>query len=288
MIQMQSSWQRRSLAAAVLVLVGLAPTVADAQDPMPTISISASPGTGGRNDDCRFERFVVAPATDDQWTHPGTFTVERTGDTTAPLTVDVAYQGEALLVDQLPTEAVIPAGETSVTVPVAGPDHYRDNTVVVTVSAGSGYEPGDPATATVTFANTGNYDLGCMFRADAVVNETILVGQQPSADLANAVVDLQYDDMTGTFETDDPLPAGLSVDNAGVWSGAATTVGTTAFTGYLCDDHDYCFRRIEVSVEVTTDATTTSTGTTTTTTRPTTTATAPAATPVRSTATYTG
>jgi hypothetical protein len=245
------------------------------------VTIAGTDGSGGSVDDCTGEPFVFI-------VDPGELTVSRPADAvTDALTVTLSYDGDPDLTDTLPTEVVIPAGEASASIEVDGDSTYTDSTVTATVSTGDGYAPGDPATATVEFPGMLVSDLACMFKANATISEVTPVGAAPSTDLADAVDDLRTDGIDGAFVTDDPLPPGLSVDEDGVWSGAATTVGVYEFTGFLCDLTEFCGARIEVRIEVA-NATTASTTPVTTTTRPASPSTAPAATPVRATATYTG
>ncbi|WP_395738871.1 Calx-beta domain-containing protein [Prosthecobacter sp.] len=92
---------------------------------------------------------------------PGTFTVTRTGPTTASLTVTLARTGTAtsgtdFTAIATPLSLTIPIGASSATVTVSplqdttveGPE-----TVIETISANAGYIVGTPSTATVTIAD---------------------------------------------------------------------------------------------------------------------------------------
>lgn len=84
----------------------------------------------------------------------GSFKVQRTGATTADLTVAVTVGGTATNGtddDSIPTSIVIPAGSASVTIPVTPHDDATlepDETVIVTIAAGT-YTIGAPSSATV-------------------------------------------------------------------------------------------------------------------------------------------
>ena len=92
-------------------------------------------------------------------TATGLFTVTRTGSTAAALTVNLAIGGSATAgsdYTNLPTTATIAAGSASATVTVTPVDDSLvegAETVVATVQTGSGYQIGDPASATVTIAD---------------------------------------------------------------------------------------------------------------------------------------
>lgn len=89
---------------------------------------------------------------------PGAFTVTRQGATTAALTVALGVGGTATAGSDYAAIAavVIPAGASSVTVPVTVLDDglgEGPETVALTVQAGLGYGVGSPASATVTIAD---------------------------------------------------------------------------------------------------------------------------------------
>jgi subtilisin-like proprotein convertase family protein len=84
----------------------------------------------------------------------GTFTVTRSVVTSESLTVNVIFGGTAGPGDYLPlvVPVVIPAGQASVPLtvtPVPDATYEGVETVVATVTAGVGYEVGDPSSATV-------------------------------------------------------------------------------------------------------------------------------------------
>jgi hypothetical protein len=86
----------------------------------------------------------------------GTFTISRTGPTTAPLTVNFTVGGTATSGSDytaLGTSVVIPASQASemVTVTVIDDGDVEGNeTVMLTLAAGTGYTVGTPSSATVT------------------------------------------------------------------------------------------------------------------------------------------
>ena len=92
---------------------------------------------------------------------PGTFTVSRTGPTTAALTVSLARSGTATSGTDYsaiatPLSLVIPAGSASATVtvtPIQDASIEGPETVIETVSADPNYTVGAPASATVTIAD---------------------------------------------------------------------------------------------------------------------------------------
>jgi len=90
---------------------------------------------------------------------PGVFTLARTGDTTAPLTVSYTFSGTAVNgVDYqtLANSTTIPAGASSASVTVSPLDDNLtegDVTVVLTIAPSAAYTLGSPTSATVTIAD---------------------------------------------------------------------------------------------------------------------------------------
>jgi uncharacterized protein (DUF1800 family) len=103
---------------------------------------------------------ATKPAADETGTKNGEFTFTRTGPTFAPLTLRYGVGGSAVNgfdYVSLPGLIVIPAGESSVALPLRpNPDLQNEgtDTVVVTVLPSTGYNIGNPATATVTIADS--------------------------------------------------------------------------------------------------------------------------------------
>ena len=136
----------------VLTLTGAAPyelgsplaataTIADPPAPAgPTVTVTATDGVA--NEDMDLFDFAG-------------YSVTRTGDSSVPLTVTLSFGGTATSgVDYqtLDTTVHFAAGSASVNFAViANPDGVADpdETVVVTVEDGPGYDPGTPASATI-------------------------------------------------------------------------------------------------------------------------------------------
>jgi len=91
--------------------------------------------------------------------NPGTFTVTRTGDTTAALTVNYTIGGTATNTNDYSTlsgSVVIPAGETSAAIaltPVNDATVEGNETVILTLQDGASYDLGATSSATVTIAD---------------------------------------------------------------------------------------------------------------------------------------
>jgi len=90
---------------------------------------------------------------------PGVFTITRTGNTTAALTVSLAFSGTATNgadYSALPSSTVIPAGQASVAITVTPIDRSiagGSRAVILTLLAGSGYSVDTASSATVTIAD---------------------------------------------------------------------------------------------------------------------------------------
>lgn len=108
-----------------------------------------------------FAQVVTISAPDDSASEagvfPGQFRVERTGGTSSPLVVNLAYSGNAVADADylpLPVTVTIPAGSASVNLavdPISDPDvESGPESVVATVVAGAGYSVGSPASASVS------------------------------------------------------------------------------------------------------------------------------------------
>ena len=98
------------------------------------------------------------PAADESGSNPGTFTVTRTGDSSAALTVNYTIGGSATNGSDYPTlgtSVTIPAGQPSAPVtiaPTADGVFEVAETVNLTLAGGAGYTIGSPNSATVTIA----------------------------------------------------------------------------------------------------------------------------------------
>ena len=102
---------------------------------------------------------ATAATTDESGAVSGAFTLARTGDNSADLAVSYNLGGTALNgfdFNGLPGTIIIPAGSSSVPLPVAPkPDFLAESTetVVLTVAGGAGYAIGAQNAATVTIAD---------------------------------------------------------------------------------------------------------------------------------------
>ena len=97
----------------------------------------------------------ASPATATEGGGTGQFLVRRTGSTAAALTVNLTVGGTATAGDYatLPTTVVIPAGASSAAITVRPTDDTAvepNETVVVTLKAGTGYTVGASSSATVS------------------------------------------------------------------------------------------------------------------------------------------
>jgi hypothetical protein len=117
------------------------------------------------DDDTVAATTVTILATDSSAAEPtpvntGTFTVTRTGSTTAALVVSYAASGTATAgsdYSALPGSVTIPAGASSATItvtPLADTLTETSETVVVTLSPGTGYTVGTPSSATVFISDS--------------------------------------------------------------------------------------------------------------------------------------
>jgi subtilisin family serine protease len=111
---------------------------------------------------------------------PGRFTIMRTGSTASSLTVDYTVSGTAQNgVDyQVLTGLVtIPGGSSSANLtvtPVDDPVAEGNETVVLTIAAGSAHTVGSPASATVTIADNDSTVFSPIFGGILRVNSTLL------------------------------------------------------------------------------------------------------------------
>jgi regulation of enolase protein 1 (concanavalin A-like superfamily) len=110
---------------------------------------------------------------------PGTFTVSRTGPTTASLTVSLARSGTATSGTDYnaiatPLSLVIPAGSASATVtvtPIQDASPEGPETVIETLNTDPNYAVGTPAAATVTIADDDRSTVNLVAN-DAIATET--------------------------------------------------------------------------------------------------------------------
>jgi hypothetical protein len=247
--------------------------------PPPDVITDALNGTVNRLTPCEGEPQVI-PGN-------GLLKVERPGNTSGTIAVDVTYGGSLVPgtdYEPLPDPIEIAAGESQTIVVV---ESATPGTVTLTVEPGEGYEVGDPATATLTIGLSA-IDAIC---PDEETLTTTVGGQPPAVPV--------YDRYGGAYadtilEIEGDLPPGLRYSNDGSWTGAATTAGTYQFVAkYTLGDFAFLELPLRIVVRPRDSGSTT---TTTTTVKPTTssTTTPPArpparpATPVKARAKFTG
>ena len=103
---------------------------------------------------------ATKPTSDESGNNPGEFTFTRTGDPLFPLTINYGVGGSAVNgVDYPPLVGFLtfPSGASSVKLPLSpNPDVQNEglDTVVLTLTAGTGYTVGAQASATVTIADS--------------------------------------------------------------------------------------------------------------------------------------
>ena len=187
----------------VLLLVGAFPANAA---PTPTVSITGTaPGTVGLGT-CPGD-----PPTD----VPATATLTRTGDTTNQLAVSYTF-------NSVPASATFPPAKASVTI------SFEQGGQLALVD-GATYDLGDPSTATILVTGTPKHPCLVMPLTPAASNtsQTVTVGDAP--------LPLVYQsDAIPVTITSGALPAGLSLNTDGTWSGTAQEVGTFQLTLQFC------------------------------------------------------
>ncbi|MEW6303487.1 MAG: Calx-beta domain-containing protein [Verrucomicrobiota bacterium] len=123
--------------------LNLANALSDGQPPPPTATVTAT----------------ATDANASEAGDTGTFAINRTGSTDAALTVNYSLSGTAgngADYQTLPASVTIPAGSASAVItvtPINDTTVEGDETVVLTLAAGSGYTIGSPDSATVTIAD---------------------------------------------------------------------------------------------------------------------------------------
>ncbi len=159
---------------------------------------------------------VTITATDANAAEPsnnGEFTLTRTGSTASALTVNLSITGAATNGTDYQTIAAtktIPAGQSAVTIPVTvianTPTTEPAETVVATVTAGTGYSVGSPSSATVTIAPDGGGSVDPAVRT--ISGDTVTVTATPDVGVTAVAIEEQ-------------IPAGLTpaeISSPGVWN----------------------------------------------------------------------
>ena len=149
---------------------------------------------------------VTITATDANAAEPsnnGEFTLTRTGSTASALTVNLSITGAATNGTDYQTIAAtktIPAGQSAVTIPVTvianTPTTEPAETVVATVTAGTGYSVGSPSSATVTIAPDGGGSVDPAVRT--ISGDTVTVTATPDVGVTAVAIEEQ-------------IPAGLGL-----------------------------------------------------------------------------
>ncbi|HSB12623.1 MAG TPA: Calx-beta domain-containing protein [Blastocatellia bacterium] len=156
------------------------------------------------------------------------YTFTRTGSTTAAITVNFSVGGTATFnTDYTQTGAAtftastgtvtIPAGQASAEVtidPTADAAFEADETVILTVTAGTGYEPGVPAAATGTIAND-----------DTEVSVAVSPASTPEDGATNLVYTFTRQGLTAGA-----LTVNFSVGGTATFSTDYTQTGAATFT----------------------------------------------------------
>ena len=205
-------------------------TVTIADDDVPTVTVSASDA-------------AAAEAGSDT----GTYTLSRTGATTAALTVNYAMSGTATDGTDYPTlgtSVTIPIGASSATVTLTPTDDAifeGDETATLTITADAAYSVGAPAAASVTISDN---DV-----ATVIVSATDASASEPGTNTG-----------TYTFSRTGPTTAALTVNYA--MSGTATDgadyaslgtsitipVGASSATRTLTPSNDAIFEGDETAI----------------------------------------
>lgn len=158
-----------------------------------------------------------------QAANSGQYVITRTGDTTAALTVNLQVRGTATAgtdYNSLPAAVTIPAGATSVTVPLIVKDDTLSEsteTVVVSVIAGSGYAIDSAATAaTVSVA-----DNDAVKSNNHFANRLLLSGTSVQTTGTN---------VGATREVGEPVHGGVTGGKSVWWSWTATSSGSVTIS----------------------------------------------------------
>ena len=160
------SWNSTATANGSHALTAVARDAAGNQRVSSAVSITVSNSTGGGGTPS--VSVVAADATAvEGHTDPATFRFTRTGDSSAAVTVSFNLTGTATKwndyrrpdMGDMPVQMTIPAGATSVDLTVhAWPDTETESTpetCILTLTAGSGYTVGSPASATISMTDVG-------------------------------------------------------------------------------------------------------------------------------------
>lgn len=148
----------------------------------------------------------------------GTFRIIRNGDNAAVLTVSYTVGGTAGAADYTPTLAGqidIPAGQNSVDIvitPIDDTDVENSETVVLTISAGAGYDLGSPISATITITDNDSAPPVACSAPDTPIGK--VQGSGTSSPLAGQQVTVQGV-VVGDFEGPSPALRGFYLQDTG-------------------------------------------------------------------------
>lgn len=149
----------------------------------------------------------------------GTFTITRTGSTGAALSVSLSVGGTATNnVDyaEMAPSFTLPAGASSGTITIDTLDDSQvegDETVIVSLQSGTGYDVGTPAAATVTIADNDSTVGNDLFGNAAVMSGAVELGTNVGA----------------TSESGEPGHAGSPASASVWWRWTASFSGSVTF-----------------------------------------------------------
>ena len=152
----------------------------------------------------------------------GVFTINRTGSTTAPLTVNYIISGTASNADYstIPSTVTIPAGQASTTVTITPIDDLLvegNETVILSLTDTSTYDLGVQNSATVIITD------------NEVQSAVVTLAVSPVSVAENGTTNLLYT-FTRTGSTTSPLTVNYSVGGAASFGIDYTQTGATSFS----------------------------------------------------------
>lgn len=225
-----------AVALAALVAGPGTAEAAPAQAAPPTVSLDWSNGVVREEVDCKGVPRDT-PIEDLQ------FFVDRTGDTSAPLEVSLAFSGSLAPSSGLSSPVTIPAGADSVALPAIS---AADGDLSVTVQPSADYVIGDPGQGTATTSRV-VVDLDC--GAGAEGNEqTVTLGSTPKPFDVELAAWFPPPHWPRSVEGD--IPPGTEFALDGTWTGVTTQLGTFRFREYFCDFDGWCRYRANFTVHV--------------------------------------
>lgn len=262
------------LLAVIAAITAITASPASGQAVDPAVSVAAGPTTS---------EFFVPECNDVALTvaTSDALVFTRTGDTTSALTVSYSVGGTAepgVDYAPLPGSITFVANSSTAEAPLdvlESDDRSHTATVAATVTSGTGYTVGDPATASATILVERDDDLGpveCGIAFAEAVNDEIVRTVAVGSPLAPLVVvedippggsALGPDDVLVEL-VDGTLPPGVTLRDDGTFAGAPTTAGAYEAIVLACrsEDDEVCAvaeLRITVTAAVTTSSSSSST-----------------------------